>query len=66
MERLGFANHGLMTGKSLSERPKAAIRIDVINDNRTVGSQSRPGSIQLETYVAFSMQAVVNEEIDVA
>ena len=32
MERLCLTNHGVMTRKSLSERPEAPISIDVIND----------------------------------
>jgi hypothetical protein len=38
VERLGLANHGLMTRKGLSEGLEAPISIDVINDECAVWS----------------------------
>src|SRR6266849_2818877 len=55
-----------MTGKGLREGPEAPIRIDIINDDCAARFQRRPRSIQLKTYVAFTVQAVVNEKINLA
>jgi len=66
VKRLGLTNHGFMTGKSLGEGPEAPISIDVINDDCAAWFQGCPGSIQFETNVAFTVQAVVNEKINLA
>src|SRR5579864_8669270 len=55
-----------MTGKGLCEGLKAPIRIDIINDDCAARFQRRPRSIQLKAYVAFTVHAVVNEEINLA
>jgi len=66
VERLGLANQGLVTGKGLSKGPEAIISIDVINDQCAVWSQGCPRSIQLEAHVALTVEAVVNEKINLA
>jgi hypothetical protein len=53
-----------MSGKDLGEGPEAPIGIYIINNQRTAWSQGGPCSIKLETYVAFAMKAVMNEEIN--
>jgi hypothetical protein len=53
-----------MSGEGLRERPEPPIGVDIVNDKGTARLQDHPGSIQLETYVAFTVKAVMNEEID--
>jgi len=55
-----------MAGKRLSEGAEPPIGIDVIDNEHAACSEGRPSSIQLEAYVAFSVEAVVNEKIDLA
>jgi hypothetical protein len=64
VERLCFANYGLLDGKGLSERPEAPVSIDIIHDDSTRWSDGRPGTIQLETNIAFAVQAVMDKKID--
>src|SRR5215471_12939807 len=45
---------------------EAPICVDIIDDERTGWVQECPGSIQLEAYVAFTVQAVVDEKINLA
>ena len=66
MERLGLAIHRQLIWKLLSERPEAPTGIDVIHDDYTVRSKNLPGHVQFETNIAFAVQTVVNEEINLA
>src|SRR5271170_1613422 len=66
MKRLRLSNHRLLTPNGLRKRLKAPIGIDIIHDDRAVRRHDCPCSIQLETYVAFTVQAVVNEKINLA
>ena len=66
MERLRLANHELFFGNGLSEGPEATISINIINDDCTLYSYGSPCSIQFEAYVAFTVQAVVDKEINFA
>ena len=55
-----------MSGKSLGEGLEAAVRVDVVNDKRATGSHRFPGAIQLETKVAFAVETIVNEEVNLS
>jgi hypothetical protein len=66
MERLRFANQGLLIGKALSERAKSPIGVDIIDDGSASGSEGSPSPIQLKAHIAFTVQAVVDEKIDLA
>jgi len=50
----------------LSERAEPPISIDVIDNEHAACSEGRPSSIQLEPNIALSVEAVVNEKIDLA
>jgi hypothetical protein len=65
-KRLCLANRGLLSREGTSERLEAAIGIDVIYNDCALRCHGRPSSIQFETYVAFTVQAVVNEKIDLS
>jgi hypothetical protein len=62
----GLANYRMMTGKGLREAFEASIHINVIDNDRAAGSQSSPRQIHLKANVAFIVQAVMNEKIDLA
>ena len=47
-------NHKSLSGKGESERPEAPIGIDIIYNDCALRSHGRPGSIQFETYAAFT------------
>jgi hypothetical protein len=66
MKRLGLANHGALVWKGLSKGLETPIDIDIVNHQGAICSHGCPCSIQLESYVAFAVQAVVNEEINLA
>jgi hypothetical protein len=55
-----------MPRKILSKELKTPIGIDIIYNHCTAWSQDCPGSIKLETYVTCTMQAVMDEEIDLS
>jgi hypothetical protein len=55
-----------MTGKGLCEALEAPVRIDVIDDNRAAGPQSSPRPIHLEANVVFTVQAIMNEKVEIA
>lgn len=64
MKRLGLTNYGEPGGKGLLEGLETPIDIHIIHQDGSVVSQGRPCPIQFESYVAFGVQAVVNEEIN--
>ena len=66
MQRLSFANYRMMTGKGLREASEASVHIDIIDNDRAAGPQSSPRSIHLKANIAFTVQAVMNEKIDLA
>jgi hypothetical protein len=53
-----------LTGNTLRERPETPIGIDVVNNDRAVAPQIRPGSIELEADIPLAVQAVVNEKVN--
>src|SRR5262249_25400817 len=63
-ERLGHADQGNLTRNGLRKGPKAPIGIDLVNDDCALRSQGWPSPIQFETNVTRTMQAIVNEEIN--
>lgn len=64
MERLSFANHGWAAGELGGEGVKAAVRINVVNNDGAAGTQKRPGAVQLEEHVAFAVQAIVDKDVN--
>jgi hypothetical protein len=56
----------LFVGNSLSEGLEAPTSIDIINNECAVYCYDCPCLIQFETYIAFAVQAVVDEEINLA
>jgi hypothetical protein len=55
-----------MTGKALSEALEAAVCVDVVDDNRATGAQNSPRPIHLKANVVFTVQAIMNEKIDLS
>jgi hypothetical protein len=45
---------------------EATVGVDVIDDHRAARSQSCPRAVGLETNLSLAVQAVVNEELDLA
>jgi hypothetical protein len=63
---LGLANHRLVMGKGLCKGLKPPIGIDIINDDRSTRLQSYEGPIDLKAYILFTMQAVMDKDVDLA
>src|SRR5579871_5968421 len=63
-ERLGRADQGKLPGNGPGKRAKAPIGVHVVNDDGALRRQAWPGSIQLEPNVTLTMQAIVNEQVD--
>jgi hypothetical protein len=55
-----------MTGHGLGEGLEAPIHVDVIHHECAPWFYGGPSCIQLEAHVPFTVQAVVNEEINLA
>ena len=66
MQGFSFANYRMMTGKGSREASEASVHIDIIDNDRAAGPQSSPRSIHLKANIAFTVQAVMNEKIDLA
>ena len=60
----GLANDRLASRKGLGEGSETPIGVNIIDNNRSPRSQSRPSQIYLKTNIVFTMQAVMNEKID--
>ena len=66
MQWLRLANYKLMTGKGLDEASKAAVVVNVIDYDCAARPQNGPRPIHLKADVVFTVQAVMNKEIDLA
>lgn len=66
MQWLSLANYGLMTGEGLREASEAPVHIDIIDNDRAARSQSSPCTIYLKANITFTVQAIMNKEIDLA
>src|SRR5689334_19456014 len=65
MEGLCLAYQGV-TGDALRERPEGFVGIDIVDDHRAAGPKDGPYAAELEAHIALTMQAVMDEEIDLA
>jgi hypothetical protein len=52
--------------KGLSERVKAPVEIDVVDDDGSSGRQGIVTVLQFKSDIAVSMDAVVDEQVDLA
>ena len=65
-QRLGLANYGLVIGMGLREGSETRIGVNIIDDNRSTRPQCDPSPIHLKANVLFTMQAIMNEKVDLA
>src|SRR5262249_21161951 len=66
VQGLRLADQGGVARTGLGGAPEAPAGVDVIDDDRPARAQGGPGPIHLEADVAFAVQAVVDEEVDLA
>ena len=66
MQWLGLANYRVITRKGLREALETPVHIDIIDNYCAARSQGSPRPIHLKANVALTVEAVMNEKIDLA
>jgi hypothetical protein len=61
LKGLSLAHEGSLVRKGLSERVKAPVEIDVVNDDSSSGRQGFVAVLQFKSDIAVGMGAVVDE-----